>query len=130
MTSHALLHAFACSDLCESAATLAELEMVLKRKKFDRYLDSESRGAFLTLVRRNARLFEVTESDLEAVDPVCRDPEDNKFLALAKVAEADAIVTSDEDLLVLHPWHQIPILRPADFLASSARTWKKRNKDR
>ena len=123
--SQALLHAFGCSDLCESAATLAELEMVLKRKKFNRYLDSETRAAFLTLVRRNARFFEVTQPDMEAVNPACRDPKDNKFLALAQVAEADVIVTSDEDLLVLHPWRQIPILRPAEFLAGSARAWKK-----
>ena len=127
--SQALLHAFGSSDLCESAATLAELEMVLKRKKFNRYLDSESRMAFLTLVRRNARLFEVAQSDMEAVNPACRDPKDNKFLALAQVAEADAIITSDEDLLVLNPWHQIPILRPSEFLAGSARDWKK-NDDR
>ena len=46
----------------------------------------------------------------------CRDPEDNQFLALAMVAEAYALVSSDEDLLVLHPWRGIEIVTPAEFL--------------
>jgi len=45
-----------------------------------------------------------------------RDPDDNKFIELATEARADAIVSGDQDLLVLHPYRGIPILRPADFL--------------
>jgi hypothetical protein len=30
-------------------------------------------------------------------------------------AEADAVVSSDEDLLVLHPWRGIAIVTPAEF---------------
>lgn len=122
--SEALLHALGSGDLCASAGTLAELETVLKRRKFNRYLDTESRILFVELVRRNVRLFAVTNSDLQAVKPRCRDAKDNQFLALAHVAEADAIVSSDEDLLILHPWCQIPILSPADFLAGAALTRK------
>jgi putative PIN family toxin of toxin-antitoxin system len=48
---------------------------------------------------------------------VCRDPKDNKFLEAALAGEADAIVTGDDDLLVLHPFEKIDILRPAEFLA-------------
>lgn len=124
--SQALLHAFGSCDLCASVGTLAELERVLKRKKFDRYLDPESRLSFVELVRRNVNVFAVVESDLQALKPPCRDANDNQFLALAQVAEADAIVASDEDLLVLHPWCQIPILSPADFLAGPVRTGKKK----
>jgi predicted nucleic acid-binding protein len=47
----------------------------------------------------------------------CRDAKDDKYLELALAAGADMIVSSDEDLLVLHPWRGIPILSPADFLA-------------
>ncbi len=36
--SQALLHALGCSELCGSSETLAELDKVLKRKKFNRYL--------------------------------------------------------------------------------------------
>jgi len=44
-------------------------------------------------------------------------PRDNKFLALALIADADAIISSDNDLLTLHPWRGIPILTPTLFLA-------------
>jgi predicted nucleic acid-binding protein len=52
-----------------------------------------------------------------AVDPPCRDPRDNQFLALALAAEADIVVSSDEDLLVLHPWRGIPVVTPVEFLS-------------
>jgi uncharacterized protein len=42
----------------------------------------------------------------------CRDPKDDKFLGLAVAGAADAIVTGDDDLLVLHPFRGIEIVRP------------------
>ena len=45
-----------------------------------------------------------------------RDPKDDKFLELAKSAYADCIITKDDDLLVLHPFEDIPILNVTDFL--------------
>jgi putative PIN family toxin of toxin-antitoxin system len=112
----ALLETLAACDVCASLETLAELERVLALEKFDRYLDQTSRGEFVALIRRHARLFAVQKTDLEAVEPPCRDPGDNQFLALARVAEADVLLSSDEDLLVLHPWQGVAILRPAEFL--------------
>jgi putative PIN family toxin of toxin-antitoxin system len=47
---------------------------------------------------------------------VCRDPKDNKFLEAAVAGRADIIVSGDEDLLTLHPFAGIPILRPVAFL--------------
>ena len=44
--------------------------------------------------------------------PVCRDPDDDKFLACALVAEARYIVSGDGDLLVLSPYRGITVLRP------------------
>lgn len=49
----------------------------------------------------------------------CRDPKDNKHLELALASGADTIVSSDADLLVLHPWRGTRILRPADYLAET-----------
>ncbi|EQD56971.1 PilT protein domain protein, partial [mine drainage metagenome] len=46
----------------------------------------------------------------------CRDAQDTKFLALALASQAVALITSDADLLVLHPWQGVPILTPAAFL--------------
>lgn len=46
----------------------------------------------------------------------CGDAKDNKYLELALAAGADMIVSSDDDLLTLHPWRGIPVLRPAAYL--------------
>lgn len=113
----ALLKALAACDLCASAETLAELERVLELRKFDRYLDRELRREFAALIGRNVLLFAVGKDDLAAVDPPCRDRPDNHFLALALKAEAEVLISSDEDLLVLHPWHDIAILAPTEFLS-------------
>jgi putative PIN family toxin of toxin-antitoxin system len=113
-----LLQALRTCEVCASVDTLDELAQVLDRKKFDRYLDKESRRAFVEIMRRHVHLFAMQQADLAAVDPPCRDPGDNKFLALALASEADALVSSDDDLLVLHPWRGIPIVTPADFLDS------------
>ncbi len=47
----------------------------------------------------------------------CRDPKDNMFLEAAISARANTIVSGDEDLLTLHPFEGIPIIRPAAFLS-------------
>jgi putative PIN family toxin of toxin-antitoxin system len=47
---------------------------------------------------------------------VSRDPKDDKFLACAKAAGADYIVSEDKDLLVLDPYQGIRIVNASDFL--------------
>lgn len=104
-------------EVCVSPATLAELKRVAQRHKFDRYQPAGVRSAFVSFVGRHAHGFAVPADAETAVDPACRDPQDNKFLALVAFCEADALVSSDADLLALHPWHEVPILTPAAFLA-------------
>ncbi len=89
---------------------------MLLRKKFDRYLDHDSRLDFFQRYRHQVLLFPVTEAEETVLPQACRDPRDNKFLALALHCSADVLVTSDDDLLVLNPWQSIPILTPAQFL--------------
>ena len=96
-----------------SQATFAELGEVLGRKKFDRYATHEERQQFLVLLLREAILVESIE-----VIRACRDPKDDKFLELAVSGGARCLVTGDQDLLSLHPFRGIPVLTPAQFLAS------------
>jgi putative PIN family toxin of toxin-antitoxin system len=110
----ALMKAFASCDLCASVETLAELSTVMARRKFDRYLDRESRMSFVALVTRHVKLFAVP---VEATSG-SRDPKDDKFLALVLAAEADALVSSDEDLLVMSPWRGAPVMTAGEFLAA------------
>jgi len=44
-----------------------------------------------------------------------RDDHDVMFLALARCARADALVTGDSDLLAVGTQFEIPILTPAGF---------------
>lgn len=98
-----------------SQATFTEPAEVLGRKKFDRYVSAEDRERFLARLLREARLVEITE-EVRA----CRDPKDDKFLGLAVCGGASCVVAGDQDLLVLHPFRGVPILRPARFLESLA----------
>ena len=95
---------------------MEELERVLMRDKFDRYLDQATRREFLALYRHHARLFNVTAQDEATLPQPCRDPRDNKFLALALYCGADALVTSDDNLLVLNPYQGVPIWTSKEFL--------------
>lgn len=112
----ALARALQDGDVCACASTLAELEEVLMRSKFDRYQPISTRQEFINLMRLRTAWFDVSESQIAAVTPPCRDLKDNPFLALALQCQATVIVSSDADLLVLNPWHGIPIVSPADFL--------------
>jgi putative PIN family toxin of toxin-antitoxin system len=112
----ALLKAFANGTLCASPATLNELELVLMREKFDRYLDQETRREFLSMYRNHVRLFPVTEVEEASLPLSCRDPRENKFLALALACSADVLVSSDNDLQALNPYQGIPVLSPKEFL--------------
>ncbi|MBV9812051.1 MAG: putative toxin-antitoxin system toxin component, PIN family, partial [Acetobacteraceae bacterium] len=49
----------------------------------------------------------------------CRDNKDNKYLELALASGAGVIVSGDDDLLALHPWRGVRILRPAAYLAGA-----------
>ncbi len=106
--------AIASGDLLLSLAVITELNDVLKRDKFDKYITEEERMQFLAVLIKEATLVEVTETIT-----ACRDPKDDKFLELAISGQATCIVSGDKDLLVLTPFREIPILTPAEFLAHS-----------
>jgi uncharacterized protein len=99
-------------ELAISAQTFNELIDVIFRKKFDKYFaDENERWSLINKVETNAKLFTVT-----SVITDCRDFKDNKFLELAVDSKANCIVSGDADLLVLHPYKDIPILNAVDFI--------------
>ena len=93
---------------------MIELEETIRRTKFDRYQDVEQRLRFVSKFLEVSTPVTVTTHVHD-----CRDPRDNIFLCLALDGQADLILTGDADLLALHPWRNIPILTPSDFLARS-----------
>lgn len=97
-------------DVVASVDTLSELVTVLARDKFNAWRSLEQRLMWLKLFREAVVLVE-TVTALAA----CRDPKDNKFLALALAAQAHVIVSSDVHLLEMHPFQGIPILQLTPF---------------
>jgi putative PIN family toxin of toxin-antitoxin system len=87
---------------------LQELETTLRRK----FEVTPAVAAFLDLLRASTRV--VIPKPLPV--PVCRDRSDDVVLGTAIAAEADVIVTGDQDLLVLGAHEGIAILSPRSFL--------------
>jgi putative PIN family toxin of toxin-antitoxin system len=91
-----------------SNALLAELEGVLKRK-------FQTNGIAVDLE------LAILRRDLLVVDPseaitVCRDKDDNRVLECAIAAEAQLIVSGDNDLLTLRSFRGIRVLTARAFL--------------
>ncbi len=108
----AIQHAFAMDHVAVSSATLAELVEVLARPRLARFITPQRGDAVLSLLRSSGVVFEPVKRVSD-----CRDPKDDKYLELALASGAGTIVSSDGDLLVLHPWRGVRILRPAEYLA-------------
>jgi putative PIN family toxin of toxin-antitoxin system len=114
----ALLARGVCSELLEhcvrhhviisSGPLLDELRDVLTRKFRQRVVD----------VRAAVRLFEQTFSLVvpDALEsPTCRDRDDDIVLATALPGECAAIITGDQDLLILDAFRGIRVLTPSAF---------------
>ena len=95
-----------------SDETFAELRDRILGSKFDRYVGRESRAALVALLAAVAEWVPIAGAELG-----CRDPADDKILETALMGRADHLVTGDGDLLAMSPFHGIPIVTPARFLA-------------
>ncbi len=90
-----------------------ELQDIFNRPKFDKYSSRLVRNEFL-----NDFLAVVENVEIVQKIVICRDRKDGKFLELAVNGSADWIITGDRDLLVLHPFRNINIISPNEFLQS------------
>jgi putative PIN family toxin of toxin-antitoxin system len=97
-----------------SKETVDELNNVLSRPKFERYVSQPKRERFLLSLVQKSMLIEIQEKIEE-----CRDPKDNKFLELAIDGKATTIVSGDQDLLILHPFRGISIVTVSQFLTKT-----------
>lgn len=100
-----------CTILC-SKSIFSEYAEKLLLPKFDKYVSLSKRMNMLDDVEGEALFI---EPDIKISG--CRDPKDNKFLELAVAGNADCIVTGDKDLLELHPFRNIRIITPKEFLS-------------
>lgn len=105
-------------ELYTSPVLLEELEDVLSREKFAARLTAAN-VTVQDLVYGYGALATVIEAD--PIEPVIlRDPDDDAVLACALSADAEVIVSGDNDLLDLKEHKEIRILTATEFLTELA----------
>jgi len=99
-----------------------EIKVVVSEEMLKELSEVSSRPKFKNIftAKRIKELFSLLDSYAIVVSPsqkvnVCRDGKDNFLLEVALEGEADYLVTGDEDLLVLDPFHNTKIVKPKDF---------------
>lgn len=107
----AFFHALDKGMVLLSQSLAEELNDVLGREKFNRYVTLEEREQFLEGLIRESELVEIID-----IVQVCRDPKDDQILELAVNGNAAFVVTGDKDLLVLNPFHGVKIVTPSQLL--------------
>jgi putative PIN family toxin of toxin-antitoxin system len=78
-------------------------KFVLSKKEIKTIIEEEILPFF--------EVFDITHE----VTGICRDPDDEKFLACAVSASADFIVSGDKDLLVMKTYLSVKINSPSQF---------------
>ncbi len=115
------------AEIFIDAACAEELARVLAYPRKKTMLDEATQAACVAECRRIAQCVTAAEpADPEIFPqprlPVCRDPDDQKFLELARACRADFLVTKDDLLLELarRKIRRAPfrIVTPAQFIAA------------
>ncbi len=101
---------------------LKEIKIVVSEELLKELAEVSSRPKFKNIFtsKRIKELFSLLDNYAIVIMPkqkvnVCRDKKDNFLLEIALEGKADYLVTGDEDLLILNPFHNIKILNPRDF---------------
>jgi uncharacterized protein len=109
----AIRYALQNGNILFSLELIEELDEVLSRTKFRKYITDEEREEFLNSFINRGILIEVVDVVKE-----CRDPKDDKILELSLSGKTDLIISGDQDLLVLSPFRSVEILSVEQFLQS------------
>ena len=99
--------------LVVSSETFEEFLEVISRRKFHHIIDHSVASRLVKVIQSQAILVKPSVRVINVVD----DPDDNCFLEAALEGQVDCMVSVDNHLLSLDSFRNIPILRPAQFLA-------------
>jgi uncharacterized protein len=98
-----------------SVEILTELTDILQKAKLQKRLNQLKLSADeVTIIAKRLMTLVVIEAILI---PELRDPKDQMVIATAIAGDAQIIISGDRDLLVLHPFSNIAILSPQEFLS-------------
>lgn len=98
-------------ELVVSPQLLDELQKVLDREKFRRWLTKEESTAYVQFLRSHARLV----PDPAAEHGHSRDPDDDYLVTLARSARASVLVSGDSDLTGIATPHP-RVLTPRELI--------------
>ena len=87
-----------------------ELNEVLYRPKFKKYFSNDKIEELKWLLYEHIEWIEISEQFDD-----CRDKKDNFLLDLSVSGNADYLVTGDDDLLTLNPFHNVNIISYVTF---------------
>ena len=87
-----------------------EIMAVASRPKFARYFAPEACDRLLAFLRARTEEYPIGD-----IPKRCRDPKDDYLLELARVAEADILVSGDRDLTDMHSFGRCQIMTIAEF---------------
>ena len=100
----------------------SKIQLVISQEIFDEYLRVGNKLAeqfpnidvkpFINLVELNAEF--VHSPNLP--NPICSDPDDDKFIACALAGNAKIIVSGDKHLLKVSGYRQIEVIKPRSFV--------------
>ncbi|MFZ1939951.1 MAG: PIN domain-containing protein [Terracidiphilus sp.] len=117
LADRALATAFGSGVVCVCEPLLERLRSVLARSKWDRYMAKRARLGFVEMLRGAGWNCLVEAPDSAAVRHSAHDRRNSIILALAAIAEADAIISTVPELLSRKTWRRVPIVTPAEFLS-------------
>jgi putative PIN family toxin of toxin-antitoxin system len=98
-------------DLIISEEQLREIDEVLRRPKFTKYILTWEIEELISLLSLKI----IVPAIYDKIND-CRDKKDNMILEEAVYGNAEYIITGDEDLLVLNPYKWIKIYTLKEFL--------------
>ena len=100
-------------DLVLSPEILEEMGRAMLYEKLakHRWMTREDVASFIRALAQSAVLVSGTVPVV-----VCRDPDDDKFLAAAVEGKARWVVSGDKDLLAVKRYKTVAVVRPAVFL--------------
>jgi len=87
-----------------------EIMTVATRPKFARYFAPEACDRLLAFLRARSENYSLSD-----IPQRCRDPKDDYLLELARVADADILVTGDADLTDMQQFGRCRIMTLAQF---------------
>ncbi len=105
---HHLVHSKV--QLIFSKQNIDELKMVTERPKFKKYFDSKDVADLIDLIFSIGKIITITKEP-----KICKDPKDNFLLALSEKSNADYLISSDNDLLIIGEYKNTKIITIKEF---------------